>query len=87
MICLDSSILIQHFRAKRKELTPLFQLSDEYQKLFITTITTFEVFRGSNVAQAQYWEMIFEKMTVLSFDEEASKIASDLFLKLKSKTT
>ena len=29
--------------------------------------------------------MIFEKMTVLSFDEEASKIASDLFLKLKSK--
>jgi tRNA(fMet)-specific endonuclease VapC len=83
MICLDSSVFIEHFRSRNKKETLFTKLSDK-PNLFVTTITSFEIYRGGK-DQIPCWEMVFDRMKILPFDEGASKIASELYLQLKSK--
>ncbi len=46
MILLDSSILIDFFRKKRKDKSAFFKLSERYNNLAISAITHFEVLAG-----------------------------------------
>lgn len=82
LICLDTSILIDHRRSKNKSNSLLFQLSKAYN-FAITSVTVFELWKGDNSGEDAYWTGLFSKMTLLDFDFESAKIAGEDFLELK----
>jgi tRNA(fMet)-specific endonuclease VapC len=83
MICLDTSVLIEYFRSKEKQTT-LFTKLSKTNLLSVTSITTYEIYRGA-LARIPFWEMVFQEMEILNFDEDASKVAAGIYLELKSK--
>lgn len=84
LICLDTSILIDHRRAKDKSVSLLFRLSAKFS-LAVTSITVFELWKGDNTGEDAFWEQLFSKMTLLDFDTESGKISGSDFLDLKKK--
>lgn len=78
MILLDTSILIEFYRKKEKSGTIFYKLFDENQKLSVSTITVFEIYRGATKQQEHLWDLIFEKITVLPFEEDAAKLYQQL---------
>jgi predicted nucleic acid-binding protein len=46
--------------------------------LATTTITIFEIYQGSNEAQSGFWDILFDRLQLFSFDEEAAKLAAVL---------
>jgi predicted nucleic acid-binding protein len=83
IVCLDTSIFIEYFRKKQKENTIFFKLSETNSKLVTTSISKFEILRGSNASQQPFWNIIFEKVETLPFDDETSVIASSVYQNLK----
>lgn len=84
MICLDTAILVEHRRSKDKANTLLFRLSRKFS-FAVTTVTVFELWRGDNTGEDVFWNALFSKMTILSFDIECAKIAGKDFLDLQKK--
>ena len=84
MICLDTNILIDHKRAKEKGNTRLYQLSQTYS-FAITTITTYELFRGDNSKEDIFWSNFFSQITILDFTLDASNKAGAIFRQLKNR--
>lgn len=71
-------IFIEFLRAKNKEKTTLFQLSEKVN-LFILSITLYELMMGvtdENKAREVY--NIVNRFTILPFYSEASKIVSEI---------
>ena len=87
IICLDTSILIDFFRKKKKEYSVLYELSQKYVMFATSVITEYEIFTGSTKEQQAFWEDFFTNIVVLPFDSETSKVAVEIFrgLKMKSK--
>jgi tRNA(fMet)-specific endonuclease VapC len=83
VVCLDTSVFIDYFRKKHKETTILFKLSETDFKLVTTSISKFEILRGSNSNQLDFWNILFEKIDTLPFDDETSVIASSIYQSLK----
>lgn len=54
MILLDSSILIELFRKKDKKKTTFYRLSEEYNELFISSITYYEIGVGNRKSHYDY---------------------------------
>ncbi len=86
IICLDTNILIAHKRAKKshKARSFLFQLSFHYE-FAVSTVTTYELLRGDNQDEDQYWLSLFEAMQILPFDLNCSQKAALIYKDLKSK--
>ncbi|MCU0348584.1 MAG: type II toxin-antitoxin system VapC family toxin [Saprospiraceae bacterium] len=84
LICLDTTILIDHRRSKDKSQSLLFKLSFQYN-LAVTSITVFELWKGDNTNEDAFWMQLFSKMTLLDFDVDSGKIAGADFLHLKQK--
>lgn len=82
LICLDTNILIDHRRAKDKTQTRLFQFSQTYS-FAITTITVYELFRGDDSKEDQFWLQFFNRVAILDFTQEAAKQAGIIYRKLK----
>lgn len=85
VVCLDTSILIDFFRKKKKENSVFYQLTQKYQLFAVSVITEYEIFTGSNKEQQEFWDDFFMKIVVLPFDSETNKIAVNIFKELKSK--
>jgi len=85
VICLDTSILIEYFRARTKETTVFFYLTERNFSFAVTSITTFEIYRGVNDLQKSFWDEVFAQMEILPFDEGASKIAATILQTLSKK--
>jgi predicted nucleic acid-binding protein len=83
LICLDTNILIDHRRAKDKTLTRLFQFSQTYS-FAITTITVYELFRGDDSNEDQFWSQFFNRVAILDFTQGAAQQAGIIYRKLKS---
>ncbi len=83
MICLDSNLLIDHKRAKQKDTTRLYQLSQNY--LFaVTAITAYELYKGDNSKEDIFWSDFFSKITVLDFSLHAGMKAGKIYKQLKT---
>lgn len=80
LICLDTNILIAHKRAKKaeKNKTFLYHLAAQSYQFAVATITAYELLRGDNRDEDQYWQAMFKNMQILVFDyacaEESAKI-------------
>lgn len=75
IICLDTSILIEFFRKKKKENAVFFKLSQKYQQFAVSVITEYEIFTGSTKEQDEFWKNFFSNITVLPFNTQTNQVA------------
>lgn len=68
IICLDTSLFIDYFRKQRKDRTLLAKLSEDYD-FSISVITKLEIGVGIGKGQKDFWEDVFEKLTILPLTE------------------
>jgi tRNA(fMet)-specific endonuclease VapC len=82
IICVDTSVFIDFFRKQRKERTLLTRLSEEYE-FAISVITKLEISVGIGRGQKEYWESVFEKLTILPLSETDIDKASEIIHTLR----
>jgi predicted nucleic acid-binding protein len=83
IICLDTSVLFDYFRKKKKEDTFFIGLIGKYAKFEITSITEFEIKYGINPGQSDFWNSLLKEVNILPFDGESANIAVEIHKKLK----
>ena len=83
MILLDTSILIDYFRKSKKENTIFQKISLAYNDIYISQITYFEILRGSNSTQSEFWLDIFENLILIDFDKNCAEKAVKIYKELK----
>lgn len=83
IICLDTSVLIDFFRKQNKKNSFFFKLSIDYD-FAISVITKLEILNGSNKGQKQYWDNVFQHMTIIPLGEDEVEEASDIIKKLRA---
>ena len=87
-LMLDSSILIDYFRKTDKSKSRLVQHFQNFESIFISTITEFEIYNGASEAHKDFWNKLLTRIIVLDFDRKAARKSADIVsqLKLKRKT-
>jgi tRNA(fMet)-specific endonuclease VapC len=83
MILLDSSVLIELFRKKDKQKSFFYQLSQSEDDFAISIITHYEVLRGINDFQEDFWSDFMALIQILPFDVDSSKEAIKIYNDLK----
>ena len=85
IICLDTSALINYYRKKIKSNSFFYKLTKKYDFFYVSAITEFEVYIGSNEKQDMYWNEFFNKLIVLPFNSVVNKTAIRINRELKRK--
>lgn len=85
LICLDTSILIDYFRKKKKENSFFFELTNKYTLFAVLAISEYEVYMGSNPEQDIFWDNFFKMLIVLPFTSEVNKLTIKIVRQLKRK--
>lgn len=85
IICLDSSVLIDYFRKKKKENSFFYQLTKKYSLFAVSVISEYEIYSGSNFEQDIFWNDFFKTLNVLPFNPEVNKISIKIQRQLKTK--
>jgi tRNA(fMet)-specific endonuclease VapC len=81
---IDTSIFIEHLRAKNKLVTTLYIFSDN-SKLFISSVSLYELYMGATTKDKENdVELITEDLTVLPFTNEVAIKAAQIYHSLKS---
>jgi tRNA(fMet)-specific endonuclease VapC len=83
MILLDSSVLIDLFRKKDKTKSYFFDLLSEENDFAISTITQYEIGIGDKVSNSDFWNDLYNNLTILPFDESCSAEAIEIYAILK----
>ncbi len=79
----DSTLFIEHLRAKEKSATTLSQLP-ETATLCLSTVTLYELYMGATTGQKRRdIEILTGELKVLPFDEEASLEAAKIYHQLR----
>lgn len=86
IICLDTNILIEYWRAKKdvKDKTKLVALSSHYQ-FAVCVITAYELLRGDNSEEDKFWKNFFAQVTIFDMDINCAEIAGNIYRDLKRK--
>ena len=82
IICLDTSLFIDYFRKQRKDRTLLAILSKDYD-FSISVITKLEIGVGIGKGQKDFWDDIFEKLTILPITEVEIDKACEIIQSLR----
>lgn len=82
---IDSSIIIDYFRKKDKSKTKLVSHFRNFETLYISTITEFEIFNGATQAHKDFWDGMLAKLSILDFDTNAARKAANIVAQLKTK--
>ena len=83
MILLDTSVLIEMFRAKDKTTTLFYRLSNENNDFAVSVLTHYEIFRGGNSVQDLFWTNFLKNINVIPFDIMSSNEAVKIYKLLK----
>lgn len=82
-VVVDSSIIIEHLRKKNKSNSQLSRLP-ELTLVCVSSVTVYELMIGATIPQKRMdAEELLEGMSVLSFDEKVSMVASEIFHSLR----
>jgi len=81
----DSTILIDYFRKSDKANSKLVSHFRNYDGLYISSVTEFEVVNGATPAHLQFWDGMLARFTILDFDSKAARQAADIVAQLKAK--
>lgn len=82
VISIDTSVLLDYYRAKNKQSTMLYRLSFNYQ-FTVPTIVIYEVLRGDKKKDA-FWKTFFSETRILPFDERSASEAAGVYKHLTS---
>ncbi len=85
LICLDTSVLIDYFRKTKKENSFFYKLTRNYSLFAVSVISEFEIHCGSTSQQQEFWNALFQNITVIPFDSHANQEAVKIFKELKIK--
>lgn len=81
----DSTILIDYFRKTDKANSKLVTHFKNYDQLYISSVTEFEVVNGATRAHMQFWDGMLPRFTVLNFDSKTARQAAEIVAQLKNK--
>lgn len=83
-LVIDSTLFIEHLRAKDKSATTLSQLSEE-TVLFVSAVTLFELFTGASTEEKKRdVHILTDDLTVIPFDKETAFEAVAIYRMLRS---
>ncbi len=82
---IDTSILIDYFRKSDKANSRLIAHFKQYNQLYISSITAFEVYNGAAESLKQFWEEMRLRLIILDFDGKAAIKAAEIVGQLKAK--
>ncbi len=82
IVCLDTSILIEHYRKKDKTQTRFAHLAREYDTFAVSALVEYEFIRGEKAMDNSFWEALFEKIHVLPFDRNCAQKAAAIYATL-----
>jgi len=83
-VLVDTSVLIDFFRKKNKKKSLLYKIQKTHY-IYASTISEFEFLSGVKSEHVTSLKHFFSKISLLSFDSKAAKIASTIYKDLKSK--
>ena len=81
----DSTILIDYFRKTDKNNSRLVSHFKNYDQLYISSVTEFEVINGVSQGSIIFWEQMLERFTILDFDSTVARQAVKIVQLLKTK--
>lgn len=84
-LMIDTSILIDYFRKTDKAKSRLVGHFQNFNQLYISSITEFEIFNGATAAHKDFWNSMLTELIVLNFDRDAARAAADIIGQLKLK--
>jgi predicted nucleic acid-binding protein len=84
-LMVDSSILIDYFRKTDKANSKLVAHFKNYEQLYISSVTEFEVVNGATPLHLQFWDGMLPRFTILSFDSKTARQAAEIVAQLKTK--
>ena len=84
-LMIDSTILIDYFRKTDKSNSRLVRHFKEYDRLYISSVTEFEVINGAKPAHLEFWNQMLPRFTILDFDSTAARQAAEIVGQLKTK--
>ena len=84
-LMVDSTILIDYFRKTDKNNSRLVDHFKNYDILYISSITEFEVINGATSAHLQFWDIMLSRFVILNFDSKAARQAAEIVQQLKVK--
>lgn len=67
-LMVDSTILIDYFRKTDKENSKLVANFRDYELLYISSVTEFEVVNGATEQHLQFWDGMLTRFIILNFD-------------------
>lgn len=84
-LMVDSTILIDYFRKTDKEKSRLVNHFRNYDRLYISSVTEFEVVNGATQAHLEFWDGMLARFVILDFDSKAARRAAIIVAQLKTK--
>jgi tRNA(fMet)-specific endonuclease VapC len=84
-LMVDSTILIDYFRKTDKANSKLVAHFRNYEHLYISSITEFEVVNGATKEHLQFWDGMLVRFTILDFNSKAAREAAKIVGQLKTK--
>ena len=82
-ILIDTSIIIDYIRKINKENSDLYKYFENDYQIYISSITTFEIYTGLNEVNKKLINIIFKKFHEINFDNSIAKNASTIYNDLK----
>ncbi|MGQ9532541.1 MAG: type II toxin-antitoxin system VapC family toxin [Desulfotomaculales bacterium] len=85
-IVVDTSIIVAHFRAKGKKRTAFEQVVEEYEKVYISAITAWEIEYGAlRAGRPSDLTDILRLVEVLPFGLGEARAAAKIYAELKTR--
>jgi tRNA(fMet)-specific endonuclease VapC len=84
-LMVDSTILIDYFRKTDKNNSCLVRHFKNYDRLYISSVTEFEVINGATPEHLEFWNRMLLRFTILDFDSKAARQATEIVRELKTK--
>lgn len=84
-LMVDSTILIDYFRKTDKAKSRLVSHFKNYERLYISSVTEFEVVNGATEAHLEFWDGMLARFIILDFDSKAARQAAEIVSVLKTK--
>jgi tRNA(fMet)-specific endonuclease VapC len=84
-LMVDSTILIEYFRKTDKANSKLVAHFKNYDQLYISSVTEFEVVNGATQSHLQFWDGMLPRFTILSFESKTARQAAEIVAELKTK--
>jgi predicted nucleic acid-binding protein len=82
IVCLDTSILIDHYRKKDKTQTRFAQLARQYDAFAVSALVEYEFLRGEKDTHNSFWQALFNMINVLPFDRVCAQKAASIYISL-----